>query len=511
MGNEMNCNLTNFANDIEIDEDESLVQHIQTNEKFDYKNKRYSKLLKLFFTKQTLLYPKNDINLSQFKTNIKKLKKKILSIKKDTEPEKYYSLSCILGAFLGDSLGSYCEFNNKNDENYKKIFKGDNKFKKPPGQITDDSEMAFSFAFAILDTLNLKEIDSNIIYYYYGCWFKSKPFDCGNTISNALKFFNFQKNIGDDILKDIKFPEINETSLSNGFLMRINTFVVWFYYCYYNYLNNIIKSDDKNKFLELFNLIKKEGLKDNICTHLNKEVNSATGFFVFLALIAMLDYSADIILNKFDILLSNEFTDSYDKLVFKNINSALNDLNKSDFNKDLFFYPYGKYYGYYFYSFKLTLYYLKFFDNYNEDSDNDYSKFRVIMNEICNLGGDTDTNCAIVGTVIGPIIGLDNFGYDLKILLKFIPNDRIQYTNSLIYYYVEFLDKNKEQLNNNEKNKYNNNNDNDSDDSEIINPLIDNDNDNDNIEDEKKQHKKKNVNYCTLNMLLSIIHTNIDI
>ena len=80
--------------------------------------------------------------------------------------------------------------------------------------------------------------------------------------------------------------------------------------------------------------------------------------------------------------------------------------------------------------------------------------------------------------------------YD-SILLKFIPNDRIQYTNSLIYYYVEFLDKNKEQLNNNEKNKYNNNNDNDSDDSEIINPLIDNDNDNDNIEDEKKQHKKK--------------------
>ena len=39
MGNEMNCNLTNFANDIEIDVDESLVKDIQTNEKFDYKNK----------------------------------------------------------------------------------------------------------------------------------------------------------------------------------------------------------------------------------------------------------------------------------------------------------------------------------------------------------------------------------------------------------------------------------------------------------------------------------------
>jgi hypothetical protein len=57
--------------------DELLLQDIQTNKKIDYKNKiEYSKLLKLFFTKQTLLYPKNDINLSQFKTNIKKLKKK---------------------------------------------------------------------------------------------------------------------------------------------------------------------------------------------------------------------------------------------------------------------------------------------------------------------------------------------------------------------------------------------------------------------------------------------------
>lgn len=32
------------------------------------------------------------------------------------------------------------------------------------------------------------------------------------------------------------------------------------------------------------------------------------------------------------------------------------------------------------------------------------------MFDICNLGGDTDTNCCIVGGVIGPLIGLNNFG-----------------------------------------------------------------------------------------------------
>ena len=36
-----------------------------------------------------------------------------------------------------------------------------------------------------------------------------------------------------------------------------------------------------------------------------------------------------------------------------------------------------------------------------------------IMCDICNRGGDTDTNCAIVGTMIGPLIGYKNFKKNL--------------------------------------------------------------------------------------------------
>ena len=502
MGNELECKLSTESNETFFELEKKLINEIQTNKNKEINlrlsKSEYSSLLKVFFTNQKLLYPKNDTNLSKFKSNIKKLRKKILEIKKDSYPKKYYSLSCILGAFLGDSLGSYCEFNNKDSENYKSIFKGDNKFKKPPGQITDDSEMAFSFAFAIMDTSDIKKIDSNIIYYYYGCWIKSKPFDCGKTIYNALKFFDFNKSIGDDILSNIKFPEINNNSLSNGFLMRINTFVVWFYYCNYNYLNNIISKDDNEQYLELFNLIKENGLKDNICTHLNKQANSATGFFVFLALIAMLGYSSDIILNKFNILLKNKFTDSNDNNVFNEINLALSEFKKSDFNKELFFFQYKKNDGYYFYSFKLTLYYLTFFDDYKAEQN--YSKFRVIMNEICNFGGDTDTNCAIVATVIGPIIGFDNFGDDLKTLLKCIPNDRIQYTNALIYYYVDFLEKNI------------NNSDIDSDIIDDIIPICDNNYDNkkDDINDKKEKQNEQNNKYFTLYILLNVIYNDIN-
>ena len=502
MGNELECKLSTESNETFFELEKKLINEIQTNKNKEINlrlsKSEYSSLLKVFFTNQKLLYPKNDTNLSKFKSNIKQLRKKILEIKKDSYPKKYYSLSCILGAFLGDSLGSYCEFNNKDSENYKSIFKGDNKFKKPPGQITDDSEMAFSFAFAIMDTSDIKKIDSNIIYYYYGCRIKSKPFDCGKTIYNALKFFDFNKSIGDDILSNIKFPEINNNSLSNGFLMRINTFVVWFYYCNYNYLNNIISKDDNEQYLELFNLIKENGLKDNICTHLNKQANSATGFFVFLALIAMLGYSSDIILNKFNILLKNKFTDSNDNNVFNEINLALSEFKKSDFNKELFFFQIKKNDGYYFYSFKLTLYYLTFFDDYKAEQN--YSKFRVIMNEICNFGGDTDTNCAIVATVIGPIIGFDNFGDDLKTLLKCIPNDRIQYTNALIYYYVDFLEKNI------------NNSDIDPDIIDDIIPICDNNYDNkkDDINDKKEKQNEQKNKYFTLYILLNVIYNDIN-
>ena len=44
-----------------------------------------------------------------------------------------------------------------------------------------------------------------------------------------------------------------------------------------------------------------------------------------------------------------------------------------------------------------------------------------MINIICNWGGDTDTNAAIVGCVLGAIIGFDNFGNELKVMLDFAP------------------------------------------------------------------------------------------
>ena len=105
--------------------------------------------------------------------------------------------------------------------------------------------------------------------------------------------------------------------------------------------------------------------------------------------------------------------------------------------------------GFYFHAFRLTLYYLYFFDEINPKKN--ITKYREIMNQICSFGGDTDTNAAIVGTVIGPLIGFKNFGNkELLTMVKLVPKKRLVYSPGLMILYVHYLRMNKS---NNEKRK----------------------------------------------------------
>ena len=76
------------------------------------------------------------------------------------------------------------------------------------------------------------------------------------------------------------------------------------------------------------------------------------------------------------------------------------------------------------------------------------------MNDISNFGGDTDTNSAIVGQLIGPLIGFQNFGNkDLKLILNHVSPSRFQYSANMAYFFVDYLEKSKKE--NFEKNNKN--------------------------------------------------------
>ena len=110
--------------------------------------------------------------------------------------------------------------------------------------------------------------------------------------------------------------------------------------------------------------------------------------------------------------------------------------------------------GYYVHAIRLCLYYVYDFDNIVPMKG--YTKYRSIMNDISNFGGDTDTNSDIVGQIIGPMIGFENFGAkDMKKILNFVSPTRFQYSASMAYFFVDFLEKNCNDINNDKNNKEN--------------------------------------------------------
>ena len=95
------------------------------------------------------------INSPQLIENIEEISIKLSKLAPNNEKDKhkYLCLSCIFGAFLGDSIGSCCEFSSESSHNHNRIFQKNSGLFRP-GEITDDSEMAISAAFAYIDSLN---------------------------------------------------------------------------------------------------------------------------------------------------------------------------------------------------------------------------------------------------------------------------------------------------------------------------------------------------------------------
>ena len=117
----------------------------------------------------------------------------------------------------------------------------------------------------------------------------------------------------------------------------------------------------------------------------------------------------------------------------------LNDFEQSDFIEDKYFGDLTNLMGYYLHAFKLTLYYLNNFDKMKNEMNIKHIYDKIIYS-ICDFGGDTDTNAAIVGMIMGPLIGLENFNVNyFDTFLSFYSKKRLIYTNIFMYYYANFL------------------------------------------------------------------------
>ena len=95
--------------------------------------------------------------------------------------------------------------------------------------------------------------------------------------------------------------------------------------------------------------------------------------------------------------------------------------------------------GYYIHGFKLSVYNVKRLADMGKNIGDDV--YYKIMCDVCDFGGDTDINCAIVGAMIGPLIGYKNFNKKyFSEFIRFIPYQRCQFNSAFMYVYVNYLE-----------------------------------------------------------------------
>jgi ADP-ribosylglycohydrolase len=286
---------------------------------------------------------------------------------KNSLPTNQKARNCILGAMIGDSIGSTLEFTNAehakqilikyNNFNYGLIGKGPHNL--IPGQFTDDTELALAIMQVIFDN---GEYNQKLVAKAYHRWYNSKPFDIGKATSNALK-----NQSASTMISVAKTLNIN--SMSNGFLMRLFGLVGLYHGQSYEKLMIAIE-------------------KDVVLTHGHPEALIIAKFYGSILLAAV---QSDTVTDIYH--YGKTFTDQSE--LISNLYLAVKT------NNDYFVYNNqkydmedicGKYQGFVGFALWLLLKCLKQYDNYPD----------AIIYTL-SFGGDTDTNACIVGAVMGAL------------------------------------------------------------------------------------------------------------
>ena len=134
---------------------------------------------------------------------------------------------CLLGQFIGDALGSQVEF--MTSETIQQQFPGGVReladggtFSTIAGQPTDDSEMALMLARSLISE---GKYDAGAVLEAYLHWYRSEPFDCGMTTATALRAAACGVNRKDRL--NLVAQVASKQSQANGSLMRISPLAIF--------------------------------------------------------------------------------------------------------------------------------------------------------------------------------------------------------------------------------------------------------------------------------------------
>ena len=133
---------------------------------------------------------------------------------------------CLFGQVIGDNLGGLVEFQDEEviarryPNGVRDLHDGGH-WNILAGQATDDSELALALARTLLET---GRYDREAVAAAYGDWYRSDPFDCGRTIGQALSAAA-DANAG--CKAEAASLQAKADSQANGSLMRVSPIGIW--------------------------------------------------------------------------------------------------------------------------------------------------------------------------------------------------------------------------------------------------------------------------------------------
>lgn len=134
---------------------------------------------------------------------------------------------CLLGQVAGDSLGSLVEFGPPGElaERYsaQPLLVDGGRWNTLAGQPTDDSELALMLARSIVQSRGYQAEAAARAYAY---WLGSAPFDCGGTIGCALQAIT-RESLAAGQGAEAAGKAANQLSQANGSLMRLSPLGIW--------------------------------------------------------------------------------------------------------------------------------------------------------------------------------------------------------------------------------------------------------------------------------------------
>jgi len=280
---------------------------------------------------------------------------------------------CLLGQAIGDALGTTYEFS-RSDMVIEQmshftisgfvVIVGGGPFNLSPGQVTDDTEMALALSRSILRE---GRFDREKVSKAYIEWYHSPPFDIGRTTRNALQ--------GAKCFTDMVFNarDLNTASMSNGSLMRASPLAI---------LGLRLTEDELRRCC----------VEDTLMTHSHPNVVDATQVYVLAIRDALLGLEKIHILERargnaqsrlVKDIVHNSLESPYPDIV----NPITGGVDKRVKNDE-------RHIGYFGIALQNALYELM-----------NGTSFYDSLVAVVKRGGDTDTNAAICGSLLGAYYG----------------------------------------------------------------------------------------------------------